>query len=37
MNGCLVFKEMRDDAAALSIRREEAAAGVYTTATASRA
>ena len=30
MNGCLVFKEMRDDAVVLSIRREEAAAGVHT-------
>ena len=30
MNGCLVVKEMRDDAVALSICREEAAAGVHT-------
>ena len=30
MNGCLVVKEKRDNGVALSIRREEAAAGVYT-------
>ena len=30
MNGCLVVKEKRDNVVALSIRREEAAAGVHT-------